>query len=878
MRDDDLRRRPPRPLSAPPSRSSWPRARDLLARGRPVGPLAAGPAPRRCGRFRRRGHGRARRHRGGRRTTCSAHRCRPSTGADGAPRAHGFWRLRRRISASDADDRRRRRLRRVRPAHHARGQELRLRHRPAARPPKRDAMSAVYALARRIDDIARRAYRRRRTPSLDQRWPRVAEQIGGSDVATPDPDDAVLVALADVATALPAPAGRLRRSVEGCRRDSTGTGYATCPTFDDVCSSTSPVRWPASHRAARHRARSSAPTRRRRAARAARRRPRRGPAAHQHPARRPSRTVTTWAASTCRPTTSARFGCAPDLSGPAEAVSRRSSPLRGRPRAEDWYRRGLRAAAAPRPPQPRLRRPRWPASTTACSPHRPPTRPPWRCGCRVSSPPARSSWVAARSLAGRLAVQRADELTRPARRASSAAGWPGIAAALGVRRRRRRGHAASSGARLGGATWSFRHDGLRFDNGQHVFMRCCTEYRAFLERIGVGRPGDACRTRLDVPVRRPRRPRRSRLRRSRLLPAPLHLGRSLPDLPPPRPAATGCGRGRRRWRLAPGRPVDAADSTSRRSASGSRSMASRPAARDALWDLIVPPDREPAGDRGVAGAGREGVPHRACSTEPPPPTSAGRRSRWGSCTATAGAPGPRGAGVEVLAGCRSPRSPDQPRRVSGSQSRSPTAQRAADAVVVAVPHTAVADAARRTCPARDDVGRRLGVSPIVNVHVVYDRRVTDSQFAAGVDSPVQFVFDRTDRRRAPGGASTSRCRCPQPTSTWTGPSDDVKAAVVASLAELFPAGARRPGRRRPGLARAGGHVPGRARHAPAPGRGADRASRGWCWPGRGPPPGGRRPWRGRCAAATPPPATPSSPPGARATCRPSRATRRTVAV
>ena len=53
--------------------------------------------------------------------------------------------------------------------------------------------------------------------------------------------------------------------------------------------------------------------------------------------------------------------------------------------------------------------------------------------------------------------------------------------------------------RLGGATWSFRHNGLWFDNGQHVFLRCCTAYRAFLGRLGVA---DRVRlqSRLDVPV------------------------------------------------------------------------------------------------------------------------------------------------------------------------------------------------------------------------------------------------------------------------------------------------------------------------------------------------------------------------------------------
>src|ERR1700743_1168099 len=42
-----------------------------------------------------------------------------------------------------------------------------------------------------------------------------------------------------------------------------------------------------------------------------------------------------------------------------------------------------------------------------------------------------------------------------------------------------------------------------------------------------------------------------------------------------------------------------------------------------------------------------------------------------------------------------------------------------------------------------DAWQRLGSSPIVNVHVVYDRPVLELPFAAGIDSPVQWVFDRT---------------------------------------------------------------------------------------------------------------------------------------
>jgi len=83
-----------------------------------------------------------------------------------------------------------------------------------------------------------------------------------------------------------------------------------------------------------------------------------------------------------------------------------------------------------------------------------------------------------------------------------------------------------------------------------------------------------------------------------------------------------------------------------------------------------------------------------------------------------------------------------------------------DAVVLAVPH----EAAARLIPpgalpeATVAGWAGLGASPIVNVHVIYDRPVMDQPFVAAVDSPVQWVFDRTsisglDRLPAPAPAS-----------------------------------------------------------------------------------------------------------------------------
>jgi uncharacterized protein with NAD-binding domain and iron-sulfur cluster len=64
---------------------------------------------------------------------------------------------------------------------------------------------------------------------------------------------------------------------------------------------------------------------------------------------------------------------------------------------------------------------------------------------------------------------------------------------------------------------------------------------------------------------------------------------------------------------------------------------------------------------------------------------------------------------------------------------------AADAVVLALPPQRV----RAVAPAALAEDPGLGWSPIVNVHVWYDRPVMDEPFTAIVDSPVQWIFNRT---------------------------------------------------------------------------------------------------------------------------------------
>ena len=77
---------------------------------------------------------------------------------------------------------------------------------------------------------------------------------------------------------------------------------------------------------------------------------------------------------------------------------------------------------------------------------------------------------------------------------------------------------------LGGAAYSFTRDGLRIDNGQHVFLRCCTDYLGLLERLG-SRSLTTLQPRLAIPVVAPGA-RVAWLRRSGLR-APAHLAGAL---------------------------------------------------------------------------------------------------------------------------------------------------------------------------------------------------------------------------------------------------------------------------------------------------------------------------------------------------------------
>jgi squalene-associated FAD-dependent desaturase len=332
--------------------------------------------------------------------------------------------------------------------------------------------------------------------------------------------------------------------------------------------------------------------------------------------------------------------------------------------------------------------------------------------------------------------------------------------------------------RLGGAAYSFERDGLLLDNGQHVFLRCCTEYRALLDRLGAtGRT--VLQERLDIPVLAPGR-RAGRLRRNGL-PAPLHLAGSLARYPHMAPRER---LGAVRAALALGRldPDDPAlDGVTFGDWLGEHGQGE--AAVTALWDLIgIPTLNLPAAEASLAQAAfvfRTGL----------------LRSRDAGDVGYARVPLARvhdeparaalsRAGVDVRLGWRAERIETSGRAVQGVASADGELLEA-DAVVLAVPHERAARLLPPGALADNGALAGLGVSPIVNLHVHFDRRVTELPMAAAVRSPVQWFFDRTEASGAERGQLLAVSLSAAREQAAMGVAE-LEARYVPALAELLP--------------------------------------------------------------------------------------------
>ncbi|WP_369042717.1 hydroxysqualene dehydroxylase HpnE [Streptomyces sp. Midd1] len=319
-------------------------------------------------------------------------------------------------------------------------------------------------------------------------------------------------------------------------------------------------------------------------------------------------------------------------------------------------------------------------------------------------------------------------------------GLAGITAALAVADAGVRVTLLEGRPRLGGLAFSFQRGDLTVDNGQHVYLRCCTAYRWFLDRIDAASLAPL-QDRLDVPVldadAAPGR-RLGRIGRD-ALPVPLHLARSLatyPHLSLAERARVGRAALALKGLDLTNPSLDAQNFGDWLAGHGQSRRAV-----EALWDLVgVATLNAVAGDCSLALAAM--VFKTGLLSDPGAADIGWARVPLGELHDTMARKALDSAGVRTEIRTRvTSVSPYENGRWSVQV---PGERIDADAVVLAVPqreaHDLLPDGAL-------DAPERLldiGTAPILNVHVVYDRTVLTAPFFAALGSPVQWVFDRTE--------------------------------------------------------------------------------------------------------------------------------------
>ncbi|GAB2958498.1 hydroxysqualene dehydroxylase HpnE [Micromonospora polyrhachis] len=358
-------------------------------------------------------------------------------------------------------------------------------------------------------------------------------------------------------------------------------------------------------------------------------------------------------------------------------------------------------------------------------------------------------------------------------------GLAGIAATLRLTDAGHRVTLLEARPALGGATYSFRRGDLAVDTGQHVFLRCYEEYRNLLGRLGTTER-TAMQEAFTVPILRPGAPPHT-LTRDRRLPAPAHL---LPALLTYRPL-------RLRQRFAAIRAASALRAVEPEApASDEISFGAwladhgqDPQTVQRLWELIcVAALNAPPRHASLALAARvfrTGLFDRADAGDIGRPTAS--LAELHSVPALGLL---RQQGANVRTGTRVRDITVDP---SGFQVRSDHIRVTAEAVILAVPHQQAARLVPEAAVPDRARWSSLGAAPIVNVHVRYRQRVTDLEFAAGLDTPVQWVFDRTPPD-SPGQYLVVSISAAE--SALHTPAGVLARTYLAALAELFPSAGR----------------------------------------------------------------------------------------
>ncbi len=374
----------------------------------------------------------------------------------------------------------------------------------------------------------------------------------------------------------------------------------------------------------------------------------------------------------------------------------------------------------------------------------------------------------------------------PRRVVIAGGGLAGITAAIDLREAGVDVTVLEARPRLGGAASSYQRGELTIDNGQHVILRCCESYRALLARLGV--TGQvAFQDRFDVTVLAPGsdgQVRQARLRRGNL-PSPLHMTGALARYRL-LPLADRLKAGRAALAMRVTDPADPAlDSQRLGDWLAARGQSER--ARRNLWDLFIISALNIAGDdaslqlaatviktallgsRDAADIGVATVPlgdlHGRATAELL--AGLGAQVRMAAKVAAV-RPGPDGFAVHLADG-------DE--------------VIAADGVVLAVPSAQASGLAGDAGVQGAERWNDLGASPIVNVHVIYDRQVTDLPFAAAVESPVQWVFDKTRIAGIKSGQYLAVSLSAADRYVQT-PAAELRDQFLPELERIFPAAAR----------------------------------------------------------------------------------------
>jgi hydroxysqualene dehydroxylase len=356
-------------------------------------------------------------------------------------------------------------------------------------------------------------------------------------------------------------------------------------------------------------------------------------------------------------------------------------------------------------------------------------------------------------------------------------GLAGIAAALDCAAAGARVTLLEVRRRLGGAVYSFERDGMHLDNGQHVFLRCCGAYRGLLARLGSDRHV-AIQPRLEIPVLSPG-VKTVRLRRGSL-PPPLHLAGALARYSrlSRRERLRAARAARALTRLDPSE--EALDEVTfgdwlERHGQDQRAIS-------ALWDLIALPTLNlEAAQASLALAAfvfRTGLLSGADAGD--------IGFHHGTLAETIGEPAQRAladAEVQVRLGLRA----EALRAVEGGFEVQGGEQGfSAEAVIVALPHGRAAGLIEPLLPHTARAIGRIGSSPIINIHVVYDRMVCDEPFAAGVDTPVQYLFDRTAAGGTPAGCQYLAVSLSGAEREMQMSSEALRERYLPALAALLP--------------------------------------------------------------------------------------------